>query len=220
MPAAARGTTATGPTAGEVLTADELEAMAEVLPLLARTTRTTSPRARCPASTPRARSSRAARATTSSAATPRSRTSTRRWSTAWRASTRRRPRPCPAPIIQHADRRHVRRHLAGRLRPGRARGAWPCWPSAGVVGRLHARARLPVRRGGRDVPGRRTTRSFVVEQNRDAQLRTLLTLRDRGRQGQAAVACWSTAASRCRPATWSTASWADLQPELPAAERR
>ena len=41
-------------------------------------TRTTSPPARSPACTPRARSSRAARATTSSAATPRSPTSTRR----------------------------------------------------------------------------------------------------------------------------------------------
>ena len=41
---------------------------------------------------------------------------------------------------------------------------------------LHAGARLPVRRGCRAVSWRRTKLLFVVEQNRDAQLRALLTL--------------------------------------------
>ena len=50
---------------------------AEVSPLLARATRTTSRRARCPASARRVRTLRAAPATTSSAGTPRCRTSTR-----------------------------------------------------------------------------------------------------------------------------------------------
>ena len=58
------------PDRGRVLTAEELEKIAEVLPLLPTKTKITSPRARCPASTRRARSSRAAPATTSSAATP------------------------------------------------------------------------------------------------------------------------------------------------------
>ena len=45
--------------------------------------------------------------------------------------------------------------------------------------RLHARPRLPVRRDGREVPRARTIAIFVVEQNRDAQLRVAADARDR-----------------------------------------
>ena len=46
----------------------------------------------------------------------------------------------------------------------------------GIVGRLHAHPRVPVRRGGARVPRGARRRCFVVEQNRDAQLRSLLAI--------------------------------------------
>ena len=54
-------------------------------------------------------------------------------------------------------------------------------------------------------------RIFVVEQNRDAQLALAADARDRRRQGASCARCWSTAASRCRAATWSTASPASCE---------
>ena len=65
-----------------------------------RWTRTAWRRARCPACTPRGRFSPAARGTTSSAATPRSPTSTKRSWTGSRESTSRGRRPCRRPSIR------------------------------------------------------------------------------------------------------------------------
>ena len=64
---------------------------------------------------------------------------------------------------------------------------------------------------GRDVPAPRTIAIFVVEQNRDAQLQSLLTLETGGAEGASCSRSWSTAASRCRAGTWSTASRSQLE---------
>ena len=126
----------------------------EVLPLLAARTRTTSRRARCPACIRRAPSSRAARATTSSAATPRSRTSTRR-------SMDRLPRKHNAAAkcgARAGDRRRSRAPRFGIISLGgcdpAVREAVDVLAERGHRRRLHARPRLPLRRDGRAVPGR------------------------------------------------------------------
>ena len=58
---------------------------------------------------------------------------------------------------------------------GAVREALDILKRRGIAARLHARARLPVRAGGRGIP-RLASLLFVVEQNRDAQLKSLLTL--------------------------------------------
>ena len=58
---------------------------------------------------------------------------------------------------------------------GAVREALDILKRRGVAPRLHARAQLPVRPGSRGVP-RLAFVLFVVEQNRDAQLKSLLTL--------------------------------------------
>ena len=57
----------------------------------------------------------------------------------------------------------------------------------GVARRLHARARVPVRRRRAASSSSRTTTNFVVEQNRDGQLRNLLTLETGVPDGAAGV---------------------------------
>ena len=61
-------------------------------------------------------------------------------------------------------------------------------------------------------------RIFVVEQNRDAQLKSLLTLETACRR-TSCIRSWSTAGSRCRAATWSTASPANWSGASPCRRR-
>ena len=138
-------------------------------------TPTTSRRARCPACTPRARSSRAARATTSTAATPRSPTSIRRSWTACCASTGPRRSAVPAPAIRMQTDATFGIISVGRLRSGACARRSTCWPSAASWPTTCASAPSRSARRSRS-SSRAHDRIFVVEQNRDAQLKTLLTL--------------------------------------------
>ena len=102
-----------------------------------------------------------------------------------RASTRPPRKAVPAPVDPHADRRDVRHHLARRLRSGRARGGRGARRAGHLADYLRVRG-FPF---GDSVENFLAAhdRIFVVEQNRDAQLRTLLTAGDQRRQGEAAL---------------------------------
>ena len=95
------------------------------------------------------------------------------------------PNSCRRPMIETARRCRVRRHHGRRLRSGRARSARP----AGRAGHRRptscASAVSRSTRAVEDVP-RQHDFCFVVEQNRDAQLRSLLVL-ETGCQGEAPV---------------------------------
>ena len=177
-------------------------------------TSSASRRARCPACTRRARSSRAARATTSSAATPRSPTSTRRSWTASRASTR-------------AARARTCRRRSSRRAPGATFGVVTVGGCDLAVrealddARRRAASRPTTCASAASRSATRSRRSshahehiFVVEQNRDAQLRTLLTLETGVAEGEAALGARLRrlpAAGRARSSTASS------QPQLRAA---
>ena len=157
-------------------------------------TATASRTARCRACTRRARTSRAARATTGSAPTPRTPTSTPRSSTASIARFSAPREPCrrrssaPAPGAQ-LGLRHRRRLPRGLRRGARPAGA------GGHRGRLHARARLPVRRRGRRVPrGARDQLRRRAEPRRAAAQPA--DARDRRAGREAASRCATTADSR------------------------
>ena len=102
----------------------------------------------------RAPTSRAARATTSTAATPRTPPSTRRSSTACCASGQtREDAACRAPSSTRPPAATIGIVSIGSC-DGAVREAIDVLEARGVGARLHARARLPVRRGRRDVPRR------------------------------------------------------------------
>ena len=110
----------------------------------------------------------------------------------------------PAPAIRMQTDATVRHHLAGRLRSGGARGGRDAG-RARRRRRLHAHPRLPLRRDGRGVPGR--ARSHL--RRRAEPRRAAAVAADAGDRASPRTSCsrsWSTAASRCRAATWSTAS--------------
>ena len=123
----------------------------ELLPLSRRRRRRHPVPHRCRACIRRARTSRAARATTSSAATPRTPTSTRRCSIASRARSRTRRGPCRRRSCKTTPGAKIGlRH--GRRLPRRVRRGDGSAGQGRHRARLHARARLPVRRRGAAVP--------------------------------------------------------------------
>ena len=161
------------PDRGKVLSKEEIEGAAEI-PSLSRQGRrrhSVSHAARGVAEGRRI--SPAARVTTSTAGIPRIPPNTRWCSTGWCASSTRRRRSCRH---QSSKRRHQRDRSRRRGQHPRRRQRGARHPrQARHSGRLHAHQGVSVHEGSRGVHGVAQT-IFVVEQNRDAQLRSLLTL--------------------------------------------
>ena len=144
------------PDRGKVLSAEELDEAKTLLPLPRRRRRRHPAPHACPACTPRAPTSPAARATTSSAAYTEDADEYRKCSTASTARSSAPPAAVPAPVVQDVARRQDgaghRRRLPRRLHGGaRPAGQGRHRP------RLHAGARVPVRRRGARASSSRTT---------------------------------------------------------------
>ena len=194
---ARRGTTAIVPIAARCSAPRSSSRLQELLPLSRRRRRRHRRTARCPACTRRARISRAARATTSSAATPR----------------------IGDEYMEVVDRidaqdpergaRRCRRRSSSARRPGAKlglvtiggchaalrRGARPARRGRRRR-RLHARARLPVRRRGARVP--RSARASTSSSSRTAtrSCAACCMLETGCRRSRSSSRCATTAASR------------------------
>ena len=163
------------PDRGKVLSAEELAAHRAVL-ALPRCRRRRHRRAHAPRRAPEGRVLHARLGARQARRVHRRlrRVPARSW-IGWRASSRRRRSGCRRPRSGRNRAPTIGHRLVRRLPCRRARGARPA-ARAGDCMRLPARPRLPVRGSGRRLPRRSHEQIFVVEQNRDAQLRSLLTL--------------------------------------------
>ncbi len=135
---------------------------------------TRSRRARSPVSASSVHISRADRGTAATARTPKLPSNTRRWLTGWRASTRRSRSTSPR-RWSTTGTRAARDPDARQLRARRARGDRTPRGAQGVVADYMRVRGFPFGAAVRAFLDAHET-IVVVEQNRDAQLRTLLTL--------------------------------------------